>query len=642
MKRYTFFILTAMLSLALFAQTAHPDTATITRQITIEREYTPTIRAAGKINTLPFFIEHRVERRTPQFNTDFSQPLTVERSIHQLASAELIKTRPRQPEGFARIGAGTGFNTLADLMLPLVRQPNTRLDFILNHDAFHNSQAFATTQAALLFNQRIGNGLNFHAGLSGGHQYIRYYGDIFGWNNEVLDFRELPENTYFWSINPTRPQVSFNWNDLSQSNNFWRVNANVGLGTSPAAQDLRWGVNVDYNLFNMHALLNEQIIALSANFSHELGEGRLGLDLVSTNLFYTTTELQKRLFGNEITRWSSFSAVENEEVFKNFSVLSLNPYYSLQGENFDLRLGANLASSFHRGRNFTLTPDVRFDWRAIPRTLAFYAGISGDYQINSLNAMYLINPYLNPNVSVASTYTPWDFLAGALFSPMSGLLIDVFANYRFINNQFFFANQNLLYFPPWGGGPLPGEEIDEHEICRCFWGMDAFSNRFDVVYNAANHFRVGGRISYSLHDRFNAQLSLAYNHWSVRDDRAFTPLYQASMPPMRAWHKPTFELDFNANLRITERLNVFTALNIETGRYAPLNGYWEYDSNIFYPWSVVEMQPIINLQLGASYAVQNWMSVFVRANNILNRDNQIWHGYNAQRFNLMAGAAFNF
>jgi hypothetical protein len=575
MKRYIYVLLSAIFTLSLSAETTEQDTVVIHRNITIERNYQPIIRAATKINSSPFFIEPRVVRKTTVFNTDFSQPLTVERSIHQLASAELIKIRPKQPEGFARVGAGIGFNTLADFAFPLVKNPNTRLDFILNHYGFHNDKAHSTTQAALLFNQKMRR-LDFYAGLSGGHEYFKYYA-----------YDELNGGMMGGGMGAG---FGKNVNDyLGASNTLWRLNANTGIRNSQTTDELRWGIHLDYNLFNMTDDFDEQAVTVRANISSELGEGRLGIDLTSTNLFYS---IKNNNLGYVPSPVMEIAGAH----FENRNILAFNPYYSFEREVFDLRLGVNLVAPFGKGNKFRIIPDARFEWRIVPRTLALYAGVGGDYQVNSLNNIYLENIYLNPDVLVDDTYTPFNFFAGTKFSPLSGLLLDAFVNYRTIDNQYFFGNMN--------------------------------ANRFFVLYSQANHFRAGGRISYNYHDRFNAQLGLAYNHWNVED---FTQTY-----------KPAFEMNFNANVRITTKLNVFTTMNFEGKRYADFGLSWDFPDGLQHSTPAFQMQPIIDLNLGASYALQNWMSVFVRANNLLNRENQRWYGYNAQGFNVMAGAAFSF
>jgi len=596
------------ISLSLFAQNEERDT-TFARQITIEREYQPVIQAAGKINSMPFFIEPRVERRTPVFNTDFSQPLTVESTIHHLAAAELIKSRPTHPEGFVRVGIGTGFNSLADVALPLVKRPNTRLDFILNHDGLHNDKAHSRTQAALMFDRRM-RSFDFYAGLSGGHEFFRYFGDTFNEFNQVVDvFNERPDGTFgqFLPINVLRPQ-SLLIAPLADTNTLWRLNANTGIRTSPTTDELRYGIHLDYNLLNVRnglvpsderPELSEQIIELRANIDTEVAQNnRLGVDLSMINLFYSTAN-------NELDAY-----------FQNQFVLSINPHFTFERDAFDFRLGVELVVT-PQGESNVFLPDVRFEWRAVPNLMAVYAGIRGDYQINTMNRMFMENIFLSPDILVANTVTPNKLFVGTKISPMSGLLFDAFVSYRLIDNQYFFVNREYLGSPPSSFIDMYGTHI-------------FYSNRFDALYSQANHLRLGGSVSYRHHNRFSAQFNFAYNHWNIAD---FT----------HAWHKPIVEMDFNANFNITPKLNVFATVFFEGIRYAgigrqfvQMNDEWKLQPH------PVRLAPIADINLGASYAVRDWWSVFVRANNLINSRHQVWYGYEVQGFMLTAGAAFNF
>ena len=169
----TFFLIsTAILTagtLPLAAQAVGGDSI-INRDITIEREYRPVIEDAGKINTQPQLAEPNVTRMTPRYTTDFSKPLQMDRNIHYLDAAELEHQREPGKEGFARAGFGTGFNSLADFAYPLLKRPDMKLDFLLNHYGLFNRKAHATTQGALAFTKNF-RALDLFAGVDGGHEY---------------------------------------------------------------------------------------------------------------------------------------------------------------------------------------------------------------------------------------------------------------------------------------------------------------------------------------------------------------------------------------------------------------------------------------------------------------------------------------
>ena len=128
----------------------------VNRNITVEREFKPIIKDAGKINSVPQTLEPKVEKVAAKYS-DFNLPLNADYNIHTLPAAELqCEIKPDVKDGFARLGFGNHINTLADFAYPLIKNPETKLDFSINHLGTFNSKAHSTTKAALSFVCRCG------------------------------------------------------------------------------------------------------------------------------------------------------------------------------------------------------------------------------------------------------------------------------------------------------------------------------------------------------------------------------------------------------------------------------------------------------------------------------------------------------
>ena len=83
----------------------------------------------------------------------------------------------------------------------------------------------------------------------------------------------------------------------------------------------------------------------------------------------------------------------------------------------------------------------------------------------------------------------------------------------------------------------------------------------------------------------------------------------------------------NINARITPKLSAYVTAELSGGRHA-------------FPAAMLPAQ--VDINLGASYAFLDWLSAFIKVNNLINSKYQLWAGYEAQGFNVMAGAAFSF
>ncbi len=589
-KQYSF--IAALIAGSCSVLTAQPmaGDSVLNRNITIEREYQPAIQNAGKINILPNFLEPNVVKVTPKY-TDFDFPMGVERNMQYLAAADLVYQKKQSKEGFARLGFGTGFNSLADIALPIIKRPDMNLDFIVDHYGLFNAKARSTTQAALLFDKNF-NSFDLYAGLGGAHDYFKYYGSTYN-AMSVRSFDELAATganfvRYTPLYTPWESELTLDSiNRFPGKNNLWRFNAYTGFKNPSETDDVRYDVRLNYDLFDARYGMTEHLLDLHAFFDIRLNESRLGIALNSQNQFYKA------------------ATPDLANAAKNYYVIDVNPYYVLERPRFDLRLGVKSSFSIGQGRAFAPSPDIRFDWRAVPDFFALYIGAGGDYRLNTMNDIFRENCYFNPNALVNATYTPVNFYAGAVVKPVAGLLFDVYVDYSIITDQYFYVNKSYVN-RGMSSSVLPAAD------------SLLLTNQFDAVYSNAQLLKAGGRLAYTYHDRFFTQLSGSYNHWSVSKFDY-------------AWYKPGWELNFDVNYRIIPQLNVYANLYAAGKRYADMGRT-----------APVKLDPIIHINLGASYDVMDWMSVFLRFNNLINNKYQLWAGYEAQGFNVMAGVGFSF
>ncbi|MDL2290310.1 hypothetical protein LJB95_02780 [Paludibacteraceae bacterium OttesenSCG-928-F17] len=548
-------LFTALGITVLNAQEVVSDTV-INRNVTVEREFRPVIQDAGKMNVYPEISVPNLTKATPQYRTTNSKPLNVDQNIHYLSAASIRMPRLHYNEGFARVGIGTGFNTLADFAYPLFTNRDTKLDFILNHYGFFNKKAHANTQAAMKFTKQL-SPFDLYAGIGGNHEFFKYYGKSYlsDMNNDLTEVDEL----------------------IGGQNNIMRLNANVGLHNSEWEDGWRYAADLGYNLFHSGVnSVNEHQVNVKGGVNGEMFGNRAGINITSSNQFYSTTT--------------------NGDVLKNYYVFSLNPYYAIERESWNLNLGLKTYFSINKGRGFSIMPDVHFDWRFAPKYAAIYAGVTGDYKVNTISDITRENLYIRQGVQVDDTYTPLDIFAGVKVKPFNGFLFDVFVDYKMIQNQYFFETD-------YSEGLVGNNEL--------------FLNVFHPIYSKANVFKLGGRISYTYYEKFNIQLNGVYSKWNVSN-------YD------HAWYKPSWELGMNISYKVMPSLSIYANADFSGGRYALLKDI------------PVKLDAMIDINLGADYNLFKWMTVFLKINNLINNKYDIWHGYEAQGFNLTAGAVFDF
>ena len=577
---------------ALLAMSVGLNAQTVDQNVTVEREYKPIIQDAGKIISVPEIIEPNVEKTAAKY-TEFSFPLPVGQNIQTLSAAELEHQRRNNPkDAFVRIGLGNNLNNLLDFALPVLKKTDMRLDLKLNHLATFSKEAHSTTRAALEFNNNYKNS-EFYAGVGLGHEYFKYYGEQFDMTGTPKDLTSLKTGIYeelnFVRVNRTAQLFSLN-NIVNGADNdvFWRFNAFAGMRSLPATESIRYKAEVQYRLFDSRNGLTENIIHSKANFNTPNGRNRSGIDVEMQNMMYKTD------IANTVMN-----------VWDAYTVFSMNPYYSIERERWDIRLGVKSSFSFVHGRPFNPSPDVSFEWKAVPEWLAFYAGAGGSYKVNTLDGMFTENRFLFSDLRVQDTYTPVSAYFGVKIKPVYNLLFDAYVNYQYIDNQYFFINKDYAYSLL--SSTLLGSPNDSI----------IYTNKFNVVYSAATLVKVGLRANYNLRNLVNIQLKGAYNGWDVEDIAM-------------AWNKPKFEADMTADWRVTRNLNVTSNVFFESERFAKLGE------------QSMRMRPKVDINLGASYSYLNWFTLFGKVNNLTNNRYQEFYGYEVQGMNVLVGASFSF
>jgi hypothetical protein len=581
-----------ILPLLLFAAglTAQAEDSIVNRNITVEREYKPVIQDAGKIKSVPKVLEPKVDKITPAF-TDFNLPMKADDyNIHTLPAAQLQREkRPESKGGFARLGFGNYYNTLGDLAYPLVNNSDMKLDFSLNHLGTFGTKAHSTSKAELSFDKYFEN-LDLYAGLGEGHEYFKYYGNNFNNGRFVVNLDSLATGNGSASyleqnlVSTNRTARNFTLDELAKdsiSNTVWRFNAFAGVRSLPLANGVRYKAEMNFKSFQARNGLIESLFLTKGGFDTQSGNNRLGVDLEMNNLVYK----------------SKNAAILN--FLDTYTIFTMNPFYSIEQKNFNLRLGVKSSFSFVHGRPFSPSADIHTEWKAIPKYLSIYGGITGNYNVNTMDEMFTENRYLYADVRVKDTYSPFEFYGGLKVKPIYNMLLDAYVDYRKIDNQYFFVNKEYK------------SDLVIGDNSRLY------TNRFNVLYSGASLLKIGVRTNYNLRNLINIQFKGAYNGWEVTSERY-------------AWNKPTWEADLSTDIRITRNFSVSASAFYEGERFAKLGTM------------ALRMSPKVDINLGASYSYNNWFTAFGKINNLIDNHYQNYFGYDVQGFNALAGVAFSF
>ncbi len=289
---------------------------------------------------------------------------------------------------------------------------------------------------------------------------------------------------------------------------------------------------------------------------------------------------------------------DKETLFYNRTTVNLNPYYELNSDSWRLHIGANVDLSFKNGKSFYASPDIDLAY-IFSDSYVLYAKATGGRLLNDFRRLEQINPYACFSNPITDTYEQVNARIGFKASPVTGLWFDLFGGYQNLKND--------LY-------PYIGEIIG---------GNGGLFTNYDQTdsYN----FHAGAQISYAYKDLFSFAADATYYHWDADDPNidSETGNYNALLM------KPQLKLGLQIETRPIRALS--------------LNISYQYISRAE-PYSFIgaKLPPVSNLGLKATYNLFKGVSIYAKADNLLNKEYQYYLDYPTQGINFVGGLSFQF
>lgn len=346
--------------------------------------------------------------------------------------------------------------------------------------------------------------------------------------------------------------------------------------------------------------------------------GNAGVDGIYNNLTYDTDVIfsvlsgksslsdinygYKSLFNYELADNSSIN-VSSELILENakndsFSVerayFSLNPNYKFLHDGINITVGLNTAfdnDEINGGGKYHIYPNVFLNYPLFVNELNVFGGMNGELERNSFTSLINENRwFLMTENLVFNNDKKIEFFGG---------LKGNFQQKVGYKTQLSFKNYNNLHY---------------------FTNYANDTTQFTIVTDSgATILNFNGELSYDVSEKMIASLVLDYN--SYRLSGLSDALY-----------RPNLVLGVNASYTIQKKVRVTTQINYISG----LKGYSIGKSKI------VELNDIIDLNVGLDYKISNNFSTFVQLNNITNSNYSYFLNYQNKKFNGLVGVSYSF
>ena len=288
------------------------------------------------------------------------------------------------------------------------------------------------------------------------------------------------------------------------------------------------------------------------------------------------------------------NVVYRHNLYEDYTALSLTPYYAYEGNGWTFRAGFNVDPVFGFGREFRVSPDMQVQY-AFPARVVLYAQAKGGRLLNDFRRLEAINPYADPAGQLESTYEQVNAAVGVRVGTRAGFGLHVYGGYQSLEDDTYFRSPS--YYSVSSYAPTP--------------------YALEILTEDTRNFYAGAELTYSYRDIVTLTARGTYRHWSadeggpVQDVLAF---------------KPTFEGDFRLEARPISPLRVYVGYR-----------HIEREGSVG-----MIVDPVSNLYAGGAYDLYRGLGVYVRLDNLLDKDYRYDWYYPTQGFNILVGVTYRF
>lgn len=575
-------------SLSIQAQTATKDT-TLNRQVSVEREYTPVIQDAFKINTMPAIEESAKPNTNVPYVTDIPQVELSAYPIKDMGSGDAATGIDfSKKRGYFIFGVGHNINLDGRLGYRVVDADNDRLDIFASHNSA-NSDVDYLDQGYLF--------KSIKAKYSDSYLKAKYQHSF---EPSVLylnaSYLNSMYNYYGNSFFNSSLSIPYPYSDKQQNVNVFGGEAGI---KSKELDDISYFADFKFHHFtNKYGPYEE-----SKGTNGNMIEGSAGVG--------TTFDSDKKVdigfgFFNQSYGKILFSDFA-PEAFHDLSVLKADAHFGFEGGSWNVLLGAKLNYAIDVKNKFVIAPDIRASIRFADRN-SVYAIVTGGINENNFLQTLLENRYANPATRVGYSSTLYDATLGFRIGALDGFEFDIFGKYKYTKDDhlYLYGSGNTAY-RSWGN-----------------YSASAYAN--------VGEGSVGGQIKTQLIPYTDLTLRAQAYHYDVKyvNDRYDEDNTALLADKKKAWGKPAFTVDLNADVKPVDKLLL------------TLNYIYKGGRKTYFRDQTVNMKDVNELNFRGEYQFLDWLSANLTFNNLLNQKYETFYGYTHQGFNVMGGLSLKF
>ncbi len=433
-----------------------------------------------------------------------------------------------------------------------------------------------------------------------------------GYTNITVGAYYMQEARYFtWKLGGNLKQNTYNWYGLPD----------ISFDTETIASIAE---KQTYGLYELEGELMfedsyiDDIKASLSMFDDKFGSQEIRFAL-RPNFQFPLTRISRNLNDLDLKTEIEYLGGEFEQTYDtddniaySFLNVGLNPTYRFEWKDFNIKLGTKLFLSLDTENsltNFLVYPDVQITYPLVSKLVNVYAGAGGDLHMNSFQSLSEDNPFVSPTLLVTTTNEQYNLFGGINGKFSSDVSFDIRASYKNEEDKPLFVRNTSLSNGTFNAfrDPLLGFR---------------YGNSFSVLYDDVTTLSIFGELEVDVTKRLVIGGNAQFNSFTTNQ--------------REAWNLPQLEG------------GIF-------GKYK--NDKWYASANIFFVGeredllvgtfplgtsSTRTLDAFTDVNLNGGYHFNDFVSVFVKLNNVLNNNYERFASFQVQGFQVLGGVTYKF
>lgn len=553
-------------------------------EITVDRTIVPVEREASRLGSLtPQLLSSPVSMHRLTLD-DYTDPAEITRSISTLDPAAYADTFALSPyRGYASLGYFPVFNLGASAGYKFIDNSHTRLGAWLQYDGCSYKPYGDNAPEGKYSNNTITVGAALDQRVGGKSSL----GARLGYTYSSIG---LPDETLNNSQNANIFDADLSW---------WSRPGQIGYRLIAGFSHFAYGKDNHFDKMDYGAAASDKLLTVKAasenRFNFNGGVAFFGSSVSPRGGIDVSADFVSRDNGIEMIP-PGYKPISDGTL----GIVSVTPYFSFNSGRLHGHIGVKVDLSVAgSGKKFHIAPDVMLDWNAANQ-FAIYAIISGGEHLNTLRSLYDYCPYVGGVWQYQRSNVPVTADLGLNIGPFTGFSAKIFGGY---------AKANDWMMPQFS----------------MFRSLSSSSQ--EAMPNQTNYG------AYNL-EGWHAGVGLSYD-WRSKV-KAEVTAETASNDESKAYYlwrdRAKYVINASVEVRPISQLKIAVGYELRTDRHN-----YMYEETQYTP---LELNSLSNLTLGASYEINNQLTVFARGENLLNTRYNLVTDIRAQGIKGLLGLSY--